>query len=132
MKRLKTFLFALLLLLFCGSAMAQTTTSNIKGLVVDENSVPFSGANVIATHTPSGTKKGVITNDDGRFNLLNLRVGGPYKVVVSYLGYKTQTFDNVYLTLGKTESIAISMVEDAEQLEAVIVTGTTGTNVFWR
>ena len=130
MKKLKIILFAVLLFIFCGSSIAQTTTSNIKGLIVDESSAPFSGANVIATHTPSGTKKGVITNDDGRFNLLNLRVGGPYTVVVSYLGYKTQTFNNVYLTLGKTESITVIMGEDAEQLDAVLVTGTSGTNVF--
>ena len=130
MKRLKTFLIAFLLLIFCGSAMAQTTTSNIKGLVVDASPAPFSGANVIAIHTPSGTKTGAITNDDGRFNLLNLRVGGPYTVTVSYLGYKTQTFNDVYLTLGKTESIAVVMVEDAEQLDAVVVTGTTANNIF--
>jgi hypothetical protein len=110
--------------------MAQVTTSNIKGLVTDANSEPFSGANIVALHIPSGTKSGAITNFDGRFNLLNLRVGGPYTITVSYLGYNTQTFNDIYLTLGKTENIEVSMVESAQELEAVVITGNAGGQIF--
>lgn len=130
MKPNKHLFLIVLFILSIGSAIAQVTTSNIKGLVVDENSEPFSGANVVALHSPSGTKMGAITNDDGRFNLLNLRVGGPYVVTISYLGYETQTFDNVYLTLGNTENFDIVMVEDAEQLDAVTITGSGTASVF--
>ncbi|NNM23876.1 MAG: TonB-dependent receptor [Flavobacteriaceae bacterium] len=118
------------MLLSIQSAMAQVTTSSIKGLVSDSSSEPFSGANIVAVHTPSGTTYGAITNFDGRFNLLNMRVGGPYSITVSYVGYKTQTFDDVYLTLGKTENLKVVMVEDAEELDTVVITGTTGNNVF--
>jgi len=72
------------------AAMAQVTTSNIRGKVIDDQNLPLLGANIVAVHTPTGTTYGAITNEDGRYNLLNLRVGGPYTVSVSYIGFKTQ------------------------------------------
>jgi hypothetical protein len=111
-------------------SFAQVTTSNIKGLVLDESSAPLPGANVLAIHTPTGTKYGAATNFDGRFNLLNLRVGGPYTITVSYVGYKEKTFKNVYLTLGKTQNIDVTLSEDNEQLDAVVIQATGGTGTF--
>ncbi|RKE94943.1 TonB-dependent receptor [Ichthyenterobacterium magnum] len=125
----KSFL-SILFLLFAIAGFSQVTTSNIKGLVLDENSDPLPGANVLAVHTPTGTKFGAATNFDGRYNLLNLRVGGPYTITISYVGYKDQTFSDVYLTLGETENINVSMVTDSEQLDAVIITATSGTSTF--
>jgi outer membrane receptor protein involved in Fe transport len=122
----------LLILFLCLSVLsfAQVTTSNIKGLVLDQTSEPLPGANVLAIHTPTGTKYGAATNFDGRFNLLNLRVGGPYTVTVSYVGYKDRTFKNVYLTLGKTQNVDVTLSEDSEQLDAVVIQGTGGTGTF--
>jgi hypothetical protein len=130
MKLTKKLFIIGLMFFVLGGAIAQVTTSSIKGLVVDSNTEPFIGANIIALHTPSGTKTGAITNFDGRFNLLNLRVGGPYTVTISFVGYKTITVDEVYLSLGKTNNLEFTMEEDAQELDAVIITGTGGANVF--
>jgi hypothetical protein len=127
---MKKSLFFLFLLCFGFLSFAQVTTSNIKGLVLDETSQPLPGANVVAIHTPTGTKHGAATNFDGRYNLLNLRVGGPYTITVSYIGYKEQVFNDVYLTLGKTENIDVSLVADSQQLDTVVITGSTGTGTF--
>ncbi len=127
---MKKTIFSIFLLFVGVLAYGQVTTSNIKGLILDENSQPLLGANVIAVHTPTGTKYGAATNFDGRYNLLNLRVGGPYTITVSYIGYKEQTFNDVFLTLGKTQNIDAQMVADSQQLEAVVVTGTGGTGTF--
>lgn len=117
----------LLALLLCSSlGFSQVTTSNIKGLVLDENAQPLPVANVVAIHAPTGTKYGGATNFDGRYNLLNMRVGGPYTVTISFIGYKEQTFNDVFLTLGKTEEINVNMVPDSEQLETVVITATSG------
>ena len=113
-------------LLFVGVlAFSQVTTSNIKGLVLDETGQPLLGGNVVAVHLPTGTKDGASTNFDGRFNILNMRVGGPYTITVSYVGYKDQTFNGVYLTLGKTFDLNVAMSTDVEQLDAVVITGST-------
>lgn len=124
-------LLSTLILMFCTIvAFAQVTTSNIKGLILDETQQPLPGVNVVAIHTPTGTVYGSATNFDGRFNLLNLRVGGPYKITLSYVGYKEQIFNEIYLTLGKTEEIDFAMVPDSQQLDAVVLTGTSSTGTF--
>ena len=130
MKNMKKITLSLLIMLFGVIGYSQVTTSNIKGLVQDENSEPLPGANVVAVHEPTGTKYGAATNIDGRYNLLNLRVGGPYTITISYIGYKEQTFSDVFLTLGKTENLDIAMVSDSEELEAVVIQGTGGTGTF--
>ncbi|MGM5470974.1 TonB-dependent receptor [Flavobacteriaceae bacterium LMO-SS05] len=127
---MKKQLLTLLLMLSFTFVIGQVTTSNIKGLILDESDQPLPGANVVAVHTPTGTTYGAATNYDGRYNLLNLRVGGPYTITISFVGYKEQVLNNVYLTLGKTENIDTQMVAESEQLDAVVITGATGTGTF--
>ncbi len=119
-----------LLLLFSGVAFAQVTTSNIKGLVLDDQNEPLPGANVVAVHTPTGTTYGAATNFDGRFNILNMRVGGPYKVTISYVGFQDQEYNEVFLELGKTYNVEVALTPDSQQLEEVVITGSTGTGTF--
>ena len=114
----------------CSLSFSQVTTSSIKGVVSDETSSGLPGANVVVFHTPTGTTYGAATDIDGRFNLVNLRVGGPYTVTVSYIGYTTTTFPNVYLTLGKTEVLSLSMIPDSQQLDAVVITASNTKGVF--
>jgi hypothetical protein len=111
-------------------AISQVTTSGIKGSVSDETNSELPGANVIAVHNPTGTTYGAATNIDGRFNLVNLRVGGPYTITISYVGYKDQTFTDVFLNLGQAESVSLSLVPDSEQLDAVVIQGNTSRSVF--
>jgi hypothetical protein len=111
-------------------AFSQVTTSNIKGLVLDETSQPLPSANVVAVHTPTGTIYGAATNFDGRYNLINMRVGGPYTITISFIGYKDHVVNDVNLTLGKTYDLDVSLVPDAQQLEAVVLQVTGGTGTF--
>ena len=102
MRNIITYFFCFV---FVSVTYSQVTTSSIRGVISDENQVELPGANVVATHNPTGTVYGAATNIDGRFDLRNLRVGGPYTVTVSYVGYKDQVFDDVYLDLGKSENV---------------------------
>ncbi len=126
----KQFLFALGFILFGGVLMAQVTTSNIRGKVIDDQNLPLLGANILAIHTPTGTKYGAITNEDGRYNLLNLRVGGPYEVTISYIGFKSQSKSNIFLSLGKTQNIDIKLAADSEVLDEIVVVSDRGTGTF--
>ncbi|MFC4219935.1 TonB-dependent receptor [Flagellimonas marina] len=111
----------ILFLMVFTSAISQVTTSNIRGTVLDDQQEPLLGANVVAVHTPTGTRYGSITNEEGRYNLLNLRVGGPYEVTISYVGYKTNTQNDIFLTLGKTFNLDVVLVSDSQQLDEVVV-----------
>ncbi|MFQ3240128.1 MAG: hypothetical protein ACI9NI_002451 [Olleya marilimosa] len=113
------------LLLFTVLSFAQVTTANIKGLITEDTNQPLFGANVVAVHEPTGTKYGAITNIDGRYNLLNLRVGGPYKVSITYVGFQDQIFSDVYLTLGKTTNLDAVMNSSEVSLDEVVITGSS-------
>jgi len=69
----KNYLFLVVFICIAMSSFAQVTTSNIRGLVVDDQNQPLPDASVVAIHTPTGTKYGGTTNFDGRFSLLNMR-----------------------------------------------------------
>ena len=114
----------------CALSFSQVTTSSIKGLISDETNAGLPGANVIAVHTPTGTTYGAATDIDGRFNLVNLRVGGPYTITVSYVGYNEQSFSDVFLTLGKTENLSLSLTPDSSQLDEVVLTVNNSNGVF--
>ena len=90
MKKFTQFLLMALVLLGTTAMMSQVTSSSMSGRVTDVDG-PVMGATVVAIHVPSGTKYGTITNDEGRFNLPGMRVGGPYTVDVSYIGYGTNS-----------------------------------------
>src|ERR1700723_1412353 len=79
---------------------AQETTSQILGSVSD-GKTGLGGATVVALHTPTGTKYTTTTRKDGRFNLDGLRVGGPYILTISYVGFKEEKQENINLTLGQ-------------------------------
>ena len=105
------------------SAFAQITTSSLGGRIVDANGEPVIGAAVVATHEPSGTVYGVVTNEDGRYTINGMRSGGPYKVEVSCLGYQTVINTDVTLQLGETFALNTSVNEDKEMLSEALVIG---------
>ena len=127
---MKSIITLLMFILTCSLSFSQVTTSSIKGLISDETNAGLPGANVLAVHTPTGTTYGAATNIDGRFNLVNLRVGGPYTLTVSYVGYNDQSFSDVFLTLGKTENLALALTPDSAQLDEVVLTVNNANGVF--
>ena len=104
------------------TAMAQVTTSALSGKVaMAADGEPVIGATVQAVHEPSGTRYNTVTNVDGRYAIQGMRVGGPYKVSVSYIGYNKKEFTGITLQLGETYNLNAKMSEDASQLEEVVV-----------
>ena len=64
--------------LTASSAVAQNvTTGTISGTAVDPQSAVLPGATVNAVHEPTGTKYEAVTGTEGRYQILNMRVGGP-------------------------------------------------------
>ena len=118
----KRLLLWMLLLSISGAVFAQgVTTSSLAGTVVDEKGEPVMMASVLAVHTPTGTEYGAVTLDGGRFEIRNMRVGGPYKVMVTFVGYEISTVEDIYLQLNNTASVKLTMTSTAVEIGGVVI-----------
>jgi len=100
----------------------QVTTSSMTGIITDTKGQPLPGASVYATHTPSGSVYGNATLTDGRFNIPGMRVGGPYTVKITFIGYKEQIFEDIFLSLGVAADLNVKLADENTQLQEVTVT----------
>ena len=106
---------------FYNSVYAQTTTSKITGTITEKTGEALFGANIIALHTPTGTISGTTAQINGRYTLSNLRIGGPYTITISYVGFETQKITKVFLTLGKTTNIDAVLSDDTNTLDEIVI-----------
>ena len=106
-RQIKKAALALFLSLFCMVAYAQQT---LTGTVKDASGEPLIGATV---QLPNG--QGTVTDIDGNFSLA---VKNGDKITISYIGCKTQT-----ITVGNQSNLNITLANDAEGLDEVVVVG---------
>ena len=104
------------------AAMAQSTTSSIRGNVATETGTIFSGAIVTVTHTPSGTVSTATTNANGVFSARGLRVGGPYSVMISGGEFAPVQYDDLYLSLDQAFALPVT-VQATSNTEVIQITG---------
>ncbi|MFD2248273.1 TonB-dependent receptor [Pontibacter ruber] len=117
-------LLGLLLTLLTQLVWAQgATTAAMTGVIRDQSGTALPGATVIAIHTPTSTQYVATTDTEGRFNIQNMRVGGPYTVTTSYVGYQEQRVENITLSLGQTARVDLALSESARELGEVEVVG---------
>ena len=120
---LRAFVLMALVALGIGSLFAQgVTTASITGIVTTDNGEALVAANVIAIHEPTGTRYGATTRDNGQFNMPNVKIGGPYTLTVSYVGYKKESHGNLYLNLGQESRIDFALVTETLLQKEVVVT----------
>ncbi len=124
MLNLKKILLAAMAYLMAMTAMSQVTTGTITGTVKDATNAPLVGTSIEVTHEPSGSRYKSVSTTSGKYTVPGLRVGGPYKVVFTYVGLKTETVTDVYIQLGEPSVIDVSLVDAKAQLQEVTVTGT--------
>ena len=116
--RITKFYVAIIAMLFLPfGLLAQVTTGSITGTIKDVAGSTLQGATVEAVHEASGTKYKTASNKIGKYNLPGLRVGGPYKVTVSYVGFKTETVTEVWIQLGEPTVIEFSLADSKGELK---------------
>ncbi len=116
--------FLYLCLLAAATAGAQTTTTgSIAGVVQDTQGGVLPGATVEAIHTPTRTSYQAVTDAEGRYQILNVRVG-PYSVAVTMPGFKDQQQDGIAVGLGEQRSVDFKLELQAVT-ETVEVVGET-------
>jgi len=109
------------------------------GFVTDLEGNPVTDASVVARHEPSGTAYGTSSRGGGAWTIPNMRVGGPYTVTVTMIGYAEYRETGVYVGLGQDlrlnfelEVQAIEVAELAVQVEenTLLNAGRTGAATF--
>ena len=122
--RLKTILRLLtLLLIFPFALNAQVTTGSISGTVKDFKGTELPGATIQVLHEPSGSAYGASSGKKGVYNISSLRIGGPYKVTISFVGFKPEVINDVYVQLGEASKIDVVLSDANASLTEVVVTG---------
>ena len=117
-------LLLVLLLLTAHLGWSQgTTTAAMSGTITDSKGEALPGATVIALHTPTNTQYVAPTNADGRFSIQNMRVGGPYTVKVTFVGYQDFSRTGINLTLAENFRLDAKLGDASTQLTEVTVTG---------
>jgi hypothetical protein len=126
MRTLKLLLTVALLFVIAATAFGQVTTSAITGTVKDAQGQPLIGATVKATHVPSGTVYGTTTQSNGSFTIQGMRIGGPYEIQISYVGYQPRIIRGISLTLGEPYVLNEKMSQSGQQLSEVTVVASGG------
>src|SRR5688572_22281608 len=91
------------------------TTAAISGRVTDESGNPRADAQIIAIHLPSATTYQGRTRQDGRTTIPGMRVGGPYRVTATLLGFEPSVRDTVFLALGVVADLQFVMRRRSEE-----------------
>ena len=102
------------------SAMAQDTSSVVRGNVVTASGEVAANARVEIIHIPTGTRSVATTNEAGAFSNSGLRVGGPYLIVIEGENGR-KVYEDVYLSLG--EPFRINAELEAVDMERIEVSG---------
>jgi hypothetical protein len=98
------------------------TTSSITAVVLDVSRNPIANARVTAVHEPSGTRYGGTARADGRVVIPGMRVGGPYRVTASAIGFRPEVRLEIQLTLGVASDLEFLLEPTVAQLEEITVT----------
>jgi hypothetical protein len=114
------FLLFLLILTVPMTALAQQTTSALRVSVSTPNGMPSTDANVIVTDTRTGSSRSAAVTSAGSATLTGLRIGGPYTVQANAMGYSPQTVTDVFVRLGDTFQLPMTL--GLSDMEEVIVT----------
>ncbi|MFZ8201538.1 TonB-dependent receptor [Alteromonas portus] len=102
------------------TAMAQETSSAIRGSISGPMGNPAPGTEIVLKHLPTGATKTITVNSAGQFTLSGLRVGGPYEITIDSDKYQDTVVSDVYLTLGEPYDFNYAL-EEKNDIEVIQV-----------
>jgi hypothetical protein len=106
------------------------TTSGINGRVLDSAGQPLPGSSVVALHVPSGTQYATTTDAKGNYRIQNMRVGGPYTIKITFIGYLSSSYTDVVLRLGESYVQNAELSQSTTTLQEVVVSSGTRNSIL--
>ncbi len=110
-----------MLVLLAAPALAQQTTGNISGKIIDQQGAIIPGATVTATNPATGFTRSVVSDAVGIFTLTALPIGN-YDLKVELSGFQPTIRKGVVVNVSQTVSLDLSL-SVAALAENVTVTG---------
>jgi hypothetical protein len=98
------------------------TTGALGGIITDEAGAPIADAVVLAIHLPSGTQYRAVARSGGAYDIPNMRIGGPYRVTVTFVGFEPRTEDDITVNLGQSFRLDFRLTRRPVQLQEITVT----------
>jgi len=137
------FLFAGLLALPAQLGAQGVTSSSLGGVVTDASGNPVVGADITAVDTSSNTRYTSVTRAGGRWDIPNVRTGGPFRITASANG-ATRTKSGIFTTLSQTAEVNLQLsaagptetapapttTEAGATTERVVVSGTAVEDLY--
>ncbi len=120
MKLHRTVLALGLLALCAGIAAGQVTTGSLSGQVLDQEGGALPGVTIQAVNENTGTRYTVVTGPDGRFNIVNVKLGD-YGVTASLEGFRASEATGVQVRLGEATDLSFELQLETISEELVVV-----------
>jgi hypothetical protein len=117
--------FVLVLLLITpGLLQSQTSSSTIlQGTITTEDGSGIPRAHVELLYVPTGTVYRVAAGADGHYVLAGVRVGGPYSLRISHVGFGTQKRSGLFLRAFENTRVDVILHQVNLQGQEVVITG---------
>ncbi len=107
---------------FVQKTQAQNLTQIVRGTITDKiTEQGLIGATVLLADTTQ--KIGAVTDENGKFIISNVPLGR-HTFLVSYTGYNGTTIPEILVTSGKEVVLTISLEENTDNVEEVVITAT--------
>ena len=113
----------LLLFLAFSTSTAQAQTSQVRGVVQNNNNEPVPGVSVILKNTKTNFTQGTSTDATGAFTFTRVPEGGPYTFTFSNVGFETQNLTGYTIRANETLTLPVKLVSSAASLDQVVVVG---------
>jgi hypothetical protein len=113
----------MLLALVARSAGQSSTSTTLQGTVLAPDGSVIPRAHVELFHVPTGSIYRTPAGDDGQFRFTGLRVGGPYELRVSHIGFSSERRTGLFLRLLENARVTVRLRQVAIPGEEVVVTG---------
>jgi hypothetical protein len=100
---------------------AQSTDASVTGKVTDEKGGVIPGASILLRNESTGFRAVTTTNKDGLFALIQLPLGKPYTITVTYVGYPKQVKSDLSLNQGDNIVANFRLAEGNTDLKEVVI-----------
>ncbi len=112
---------AAMLICFSISALAQSATGGIRGVVTDSSDAALPGASVVAKNISTGLEIKTTTTSEGFYSIPRI-LQGKYSIRIEAQGFKKSEITDVEVSIGK-DTVVDSKLETGAITEVVTVAG---------